>query len=151
MVHQLQIPWLDGNSLGMNCTKVHVLHEPDQPSLHGLLDGQQCYCLEMKVHSEVLCDLPDQSGHTQFPAQQFSAFLVPSYLAKCHCAWVIPARFLYSPYKCQLLKWFGRYPLLGSLPGTFLVLLQLGVTPGPFPIIFIIIITRRWSFLGSLC
>ena len=39
--NQRQIPRLDGHTFGMNSTYVHVLHDPDQPGFHGLLDGQQ--------------------------------------------------------------------------------------------------------------
>ena len=130
--------------LSMNSTQVHVLHEPDQPGFHGLLDGQQCCCLEMKVHFKVLCDFPDQSGYTQFPAQQFSASLVPSDLSECHHTWVIPMGFLDGTCKCWLtlaprllFKYFGRQLFLWSLPSTFLFWIRI---PGPFLTPFIIII-----------
>ena len=108
----------------------------------------------MKVCLEVLCNFSDQSGHTQFSAQQLSALLIPPDLVKCHCAWEILVAFLDGSCKRRLLlELLGRQLLLRSFPSILLILIQIRVLPTALSIVLIIwiIIIRWWPFFHSRC
>jgi len=83
---QLDVFGHDGDTLGMDGTKVGVLKETHQVCLASLLQGSNGSTLETEVSLEVLSNLPHQALERQFTDQQLSGLLVPTDLPQSHSA-----------------------------------------------------------------
>ena len=91
---ELNILRHDGDTLGMDGTKVGVLEKADQVGLGSLLKGADGGALEAKISLEVLGDLTNQALEGQLPDQQLGGLLVPADLSQGHGAGAITMRLL---------------------------------------------------------
>ena len=67
---QLDILWLDGNTLGMNGTQVSVLKESNEVSLGGLLQGSNSSALESQISLEILRDFSNEALEGELADQE---------------------------------------------------------------------------------
>jgi hypothetical protein len=91
---KLDVLGLNGNTLGMNSTKVGVLEEGDQVSLDGLLKSTDGRRLETKIGLEVLGDLTNQPLEGKLANQKLGGLLVATNLTKSDGTRLIPMRLL---------------------------------------------------------
>merc|ERR1712001_585577 len=106
---QLNIPWHDSNSLGVNGAQVSVFKETNQVSLTSFLEGTNSGALEPEISFEVLSNFSHKTLEGQLADQQLSRFLVTTNFTKSHSTGTITMGFLYSPS--------GRGRFTGSLGG----------------------------------
>ena len=72
---QLDVPWHDGNSPGVDGAQVGVIKQPDKVCLHCFLETQYRCQLEPQVCLVVLGDLPHQPLERQPLDEQCCSFL----------------------------------------------------------------------------
>jgi len=77
----------DGDSLGVDGTKVGVLEETNQVSLRGLLEGEDGGGLESELLVERVGDFSDESLEWELPEEEVSGLLVPSDFSEGDCSW----------------------------------------------------------------
>jgi hypothetical protein len=75
---QLDVPWEDGDSLGVDSTQIGILEERHKISLGGFLQSGNGSGLEAQVSLVFLGDLTDKSLEWQLTDQQLCGLLVLS-------------------------------------------------------------------------
>ena len=102
----------DGDTLGVDGTKVGVFEKTDQVSLSGFLEGQDGRSLESKIGLEVLGDLTDQTLERKLSDEEVGTLLVTTDLTKSDGSGSVSVGLLDSSG--------GRGRLTGSLGGELL-------------------------------
>jgi hypothetical protein len=87
---------LDGDTLGVDGSKVGVFEEGDKVSLGGLLKSHDGRRLESKVCLEVLSDLTNETLERQLPDQKLSRLLVTTDFSQSHSSGAEPVRLLHT-------------------------------------------------------
>jgi hypothetical protein len=83
---QLDILGHDGDTLGMDSTKVGVLEKTNKVSLGGLLKGKDGRSLESEVSLEILGDLTNKSLEGELADEKLGRLLVSADLSESHSA-----------------------------------------------------------------
>ena len=102
----------DGDTLGVDGTKVGVFEKTDQVSLSGFLEGQDGRSLESKITLEVLGNLTDQTLERKLSDEEVGTLLVTTDLTKSDGSGSVSVGLLDSSG--------GRGRLTGSLGGELL-------------------------------
>ena len=79
----------DGNTLGVDCTKLGVLEEMNDVRLSSLLKGGDCGTLETVFVIVGLDDLPDESLEGELAYEELVALLVLANFAECDGTWAV--------------------------------------------------------------
>jgi histone H3 len=72
---ELEVLWLDGDTLSVNGGQVGVLEEGDEVGLGSLLEGHDGRRLESEVGLEVLGDLTDETLEWELADEELGGFL----------------------------------------------------------------------------
>ena len=102
----------DGDTLGVDGTKVGIFEKTDQVSLSGFLEGQDGRSLESKITLEVLGDLTDETLERKLSDEEVGTLLVTTDLTKSDGSGSVSVGLLNSSG--------GRGRLAGSLGGELL-------------------------------
>ena len=84
---ELHVFWHDGDSLGVDGTKVGVFEKTNHVSFGGFLESKDGGRLESKVGLEVGGDFSDKSLERKLSDEELGGFLESSDLSECDCAW----------------------------------------------------------------
>ena len=84
---QLHILGHDGDSFGMNGTKVGVFKDPNQVGLSRFLQGKNCSRLKTEVILEILGDLSNQTLKGSLSNQKVSSLLILADLTESNRSW----------------------------------------------------------------
>ena len=109
---ELDVPWHDGDTLGVDGSQVGVLEETDQVGLGGFLESKDGRSLESQVSLELLGDFTDKSLEWELSDQELSRLLVTSDFSESDGTWSVSVRLLDTSS-----RWGG---LAGSLGGQLL-------------------------------
>ena len=113
---KLNVLWHDGNTLGVNGTKVGVFKQANKVSFGSLLQSQDGRALEAKVGLEVLGDLTDKALEWQLADEKLGALLVTTDLAKSDSSGAVTVRLLHTAgSRCAFASSFGCKLLARSL------------------------------------
>ena len=86
---ELNILCHDGNTLGVDSSKVGVLEKTNEVCLSGLLESQHSAGLESEISLEVLCNLSNETLEGELSDQELSALLITSDLSQGDSAWSV--------------------------------------------------------------
>ena len=92
----MNILWHDGNSLGVDGTKVGVLEESNHVGLSSLLEGKDGRGLESEVSLEVGSDFSDESLERKLSDKELSGFLILSDHSEGDGSWSESVSLLHS-------------------------------------------------------
>ena len=109
---KLNILGHDGDTLGVNGTKVGILEQTNQVGLSGFLEGKNGRSLEAKIGLEVLGDLTDKTLERELADEQVGRLLVTTNLTASDSSWTVSVGLLDSSS--------GRGTLTSGLGGELL-------------------------------
>ena len=93
---QLDILGHDGNTLGMDSTKIGIFEKTNQVSFGSFLEGQDGRSLESKITLEILGNLTDKTLEGQLSDEEVGTLLVTTDLTKSHSSWAVTVGLLDS-------------------------------------------------------
>jgi hypothetical protein len=91
---KLDVLWLDGDTLGMDSSKVGVFEKTNKVSLSRFLKSQDSRSLESEISLEVLSNFTNQTLERKLADQELSGLLVTSDLTKSDSSRTISVWFL---------------------------------------------------------